>query len=173
MCLHFAGLSSFSLIFLPPLVNPPSFCGGGRQSAGRNESLGLRPEREREKYCSVEFYCVHARTKEVTWLADWRKPRAEWLILITPGGGRSCVSGKAGGQGQHVPNKHREKTISRTCAAGEKCGGNQGGLLRAKIAEKMTFFLTVSLRASRNTPKFSSLRILKREKKQNMGNSIL
>lgn len=101
------------------------------------------------------------REREFVWAVDptWRQTERVGVWL------------QPGGQGQHVPNKHGEKTINRTFTAGEKYGESWGGLLRTKIAGKWPSSSQCHWEHL-CAPKFSSLRTLEREKK-NVGNSIL
>lgn len=145
----------------PPPTVPPSLCGGG-QSTGRNEGLGRTPEHKERNTVAWSLTESMSRTKEVTWPADWiwgmnramidqdhtwwRERECVWAVAPT-WRQTERVGVQPGGQGQHVPNKHGEKTINRTFTAGEKYGGSCGGLLRRKITGKWPSS-SESLRAS-------------------------
>lgn len=144
-------LLSFSFSCLPFSTSPnrPSLALWRRTIHWKERGTWPQTRAERENTVARSLTECMCRTKEVTWPADWiwgmnramidqdhtwwREREGVCLSCSSHMTSDGRVGVQPGGQGQHVPNKHGEKTINRTFAAGEKYGGSRGGLLRRKI----------------------------------------
>jgi len=144
-------LLSLSFFCLPFSTSPncPSLALWRRTTHWKERGTWPQTRPEREKYCGVKFDRVHVQNKRGHMTSglnlrdeqgnDWSGSHLVESVFEHTWRQKERVGVRPGGQGQHVPNKHREKTINRTFTAGEKYGGSWGGLLRRKIAGKWPF----------------------------------